>query len=66
MQKKYAKIGFRPVDETVAQTKEVADKYPKVKNLGTVGDYGGWNAIDKKFFADGALFDKIQVKNNKK
>ncbi|MDF5713291.1 MAG: sulfate ABC transporter substrate-binding protein [Rhizonema sp. NSF051] len=65
-QQEFAKIGFRPVDETVAQTKEVADKFPKVKNLGTVGDYGGWDAVDKKFFADGALFDKIQVKNNKK
>ncbi len=65
-QQEFAKIGFRPVDETVAQTKEVADKYPKVKNLGTVADYGGWDAVDKKFFADGALFDKIQVKNNKK
>ncbi|MDF5727334.1 MAG: sulfate ABC transporter substrate-binding protein [Rhizonema sp. PD38] len=65
-QQVFAKIGFRPVDETVAKTKEVADKYPKVKNLGTVGDYGGWDAVDKKFFADGGLFDKIQVKNNKK
>ncbi|MDF5720553.1 MAG: sulfate ABC transporter substrate-binding protein [Rhizonema sp. PD37] len=65
-QQEFAKIGFRPVDETVAQTKEVADKYPKVKNLGTVADYGGWDAVDKKFFADGSLFDKIQVKNNKK
>ena len=65
-QQEFAKIGFRPVDQTVAQTKEVADKYPKVKNLGTVGDYGGWDAIDKKFFADGALFDQIQTKNNKK
>ncbi|MBR8833354.1 MAG: sulfate ABC transporter substrate-binding protein [Stigonema ocellatum SAG 48.90 = DSM 106950] len=65
-QQEFAKIGFRPVDETVAQTKELADKYPKVKNLGTVADYGGWNAIDKKFFADGALFDQIQTKNNKK
>ncbi len=65
-QQEFAKIGFRPVDETVAQTKEIADKYPKVKNLGTANDYGGWSEIDKKFFADGALFDKIQLKNNKK
>ncbi|MBO3462562.1 sulfate ABC transporter substrate-binding protein [Aetokthonos hydrillicola Thurmond2011] len=65
-QQEFAKIGFRPVDETLAQTKSIADKYPKVKNLGTVNDYGGWSAVDKKFFADGALFDKLQVKNNKK
>ena len=64
-QQEFAKVGFRPVDETVAQTKEVADKYPKVKTLGTVKDYGGWNAIQKKFFADGALFDKIQAQKKR-
>lgn len=64
-QQEFAKVGFRPVDETVAQTKEVADKYPKVKNLGTVQDFGGWDAVQKKFFADGALFDQIQSKNKR-
>lgn len=59
-QQEFIKLGFRPADETLAQTKEVADKFPKVKTLGTVDDFGGWNAVDKKFFADGALFDKIQ------
>ncbi len=61
-QQEFAKIGFRPVEETVAKTKEIADKYPKVKNLGTVDEYGGWSAINKKFFADGAIFDQIQAK----
>jgi sulfate/thiosulfate transport system substrate-binding protein len=61
-QEEFAKLGFRPVNETVAQTKSVSDKYPKVKNLGTVQDYGGWDAIQKKFFADGAVFDQIQAK----
>lgn len=61
-QQEFAKVGFRPVDETVAQTKDLAKKYPKVKNLGTVQEYGGWDAIQKKFFDDGALFDKIQTK----
>ncbi|BAZ31308.1 sulfate ABC transporter periplasmic sulfate-binding protein [Cylindrospermum sp. NIES-4074] len=59
-QQEFIKLGFRPADETLAQTKEVADKFPKVKTLGTVDDFGGWDAVDKKFFADGALFDKIQ------
>jgi sulfate/thiosulfate transport system substrate-binding protein len=61
-QQEFAKVGFRPVDETVAQTKEVTDKYPKVKTLGTVADFGGWDAVQKKFFADGAIFDQIQAK----
>ncbi len=61
-QQEFAKVGFRPVDATVAQTKEFADKYPTVKTLGTVKDYGGWGEIQKKFFEDGAVFDQIQAK----
>ncbi|MEC4887576.1 MAG: sulfate ABC transporter substrate-binding protein [Scytonema sp. PMC 1070.18] len=61
-QEEFAKVGFRPVNETVAQTKAVSDKYPKVNTLGTAQDYGGWDAIQKKFFADGAVFDQIQAK----
>ncbi len=61
-QQEFAKIGFRPVDETVAQTKEVKDKYPSVKTLGTVQDFGGWSQVQTKFFEDGAIFDKIQAK----
>ncbi|OKH42726.1 sulfate-binding protein [Calothrix sp. HK-06] len=61
-QQEFAKIGFRPTDETVAQTKEVKDKYPTVKTLGTVQDFGGWSQVQTKFFEDGAIFDKIQAK----
>ncbi|MEA5503908.1 sulfate ABC transporter substrate-binding protein [Halotia wernerae UHCC 0503] len=64
-QQEFAKWGFRPVDETVAQTKEVADKYPKVKTLSTVQNYGGWDAVQNKFFADGALFDQIQAQKKR-
>lgn len=60
-QQEFAKLGFRPVDETAPATKELAGKYPKVKTLGTVGDYGGWDTVQNKFFADGGLFDKIQA-----
>lgn len=61
-QQEFAKIGFRPTDETVAQTKEVKDKYPTVTTLGTVQDFGGWSEVQTKFFEDGAIFDKIQAK----
>ncbi len=60
-QAEFAKVGFRPVDESVAKTKAVADQYPVVKSLGTVKDYGGWSEVQKKFFADGAIFDQIQA-----
>ncbi|MBD2344721.1 sulfate ABC transporter substrate-binding protein [Anabaena subtropica] len=64
-QEEFIKLGFRPADEKLAQTKEVADKFPKVQTLGTVQDFGGWTSIDQKFFADGGVFDQIQSKNRR-
>ncbi|MBK1988810.1 sulfate ABC transporter substrate-binding protein [Sphaerospermopsis aphanizomenoides BCCUSP55] len=64
-QQEFVKLGFRPVNETVAQTKEVKDKFPQVKTLGTIQDFGGWSAVDEKFFANGGIFDQIQLKNKK-
>lgn len=64
-QQEFAKLGFRPLDEAVAQNKELkalADKYTKVNNLGNVQEYGGWAEVQTKFFEDGAVFDQIQAK----
>lgn len=58
-QREFAKVGFRPVDPTVG--KETAKQYTKLKTLFTAQDMGGWDAIQKKFFEDGAIFDKIQA-----
>lgn len=58
-QREFAKVGFRPVDPTVA--KEVTKQYVPIKTLFTAQDLGGWNEIQQKFFADGAIFDKIQA-----
>lgn len=57
-QREFAKVGFRPVNSTVA--KEVASKFPRITRLYTVSNLGGWDAVQKKFFDDGAIFDKIQ------
>jgi sulfate transport system substrate-binding protein len=62
-QREFAKVGFRPVDETVV--KEFTEKYPKVKKLFTVKDLGGWDKIQEKFFADGSIFDKIIAQTGK-
>ncbi len=59
-QTEFAKLGFRPVNETVAKEKQFADQFPVVKELATVTDLGGWEELDKKFFAKGATFDQIQ------
>ncbi len=58
-QRAFAKVGFRPVNPDVA--KEFARQYPQPKNLFTVGDLGGWDVVQSKFFAPGAIFDKIQA-----
>jgi len=59
-QREFAKAGFRPADPTVA--KEVEKEFPKVTTLFTVKDLGGWDKVQKQFFDDGAVFDKIQAK----
>jgi sulfate transport system substrate-binding protein len=58
-QQEFAELGYRPVNPSVVA--EVASKYPQLKTLFTVQDLGGWNIIQKQFFADGATFDKIQA-----
>ncbi|MBE9052101.1 sulfate ABC transporter substrate-binding protein [Nostocales cyanobacterium LEGE 11386] len=58
-QREFAKVGFRPVvPEVVA---EFADTYPKISNLFTIADFGGWNQVSPKFFADGGIFDEVQA-----
>jgi sulfate transport system substrate-binding protein len=59
-QREFAKVGFRPVEPTIQV--EFASQFPKVEKLFTVKDLGGWEAVDTKFFADGAIFDQIQAK----
>ncbi len=56
-QREFAKVGFRPVDPTVAQ--EVADQYPPIKTLFTAEQMGGWDTIDEEYFAEGTAFDQI-------
>lgn len=58
-QEEFAKAGFRPVNQSVAQKPEYVARYPVV-NLTKVKDYGGWSEIQKKFFADGAMFDRLR------
>ena len=56
-QRDFAAVGFRPVNAAVA--KEVGGKFPKVRKLYTASEFGGWDSIQKKFFDDGGVFDKI-------
>jgi sulfate/thiosulfate-binding protein len=58
-QREFAKVGFRPVDPQIEA--EFANQFPKIQNLFTAKDLGGWDAVQTQFFADGAIFDNIQA-----
>jgi sulfate/thiosulfate transport system substrate-binding protein len=47
---------YRPSDPAVA--KQYAERYPAL-TLATIKDFGGWDVAQAKYFADGALFDRI-------
>lgn len=50
---------YRPRDPQVAA--EFARQYPKI-DLATIADLGGWPSVQKKFFADGGIFDQIYAR----
>ena len=47
---------YRPRDPAVAA--EYAERYPALTMV-TIADFGGWDAAQAKYFADGAMFDRI-------
>ncbi|MDR2099361.1 MAG: sulfate ABC transporter substrate-binding protein [Campylobacteraceae bacterium] len=55
-----AKNYYRPSDAQIA--KEFQAQFPKLDLVDIRKDFGGWDAADKKHFADGAEFDKIYKK----
>ncbi|MEC4895609.1 MAG: sulfate ABC transporter substrate-binding protein [Oscillatoria sp. PMC 1051.18] len=62
-QREFAKVGFRPVNETVAA--EFSAQYPQIEKLFTAKDLGGWQQIQTKFFDNNAVFDKLLVQAGK-
>lgn len=58
-QREFAALGFRSVLPEVMN--ENKDRFPKVEKLLTVKDFGGWEEVDTQFFANGAVFDRIQA-----
>jgi len=47
---------YRPRDPTV--TAKYAERYPALK-LVSIQDFGGWDAAQRTYFADGGMFDHI-------
>jgi len=56
-QKLAAEEGYRPSNETIL--KQYKDKFNLNMKLYKISDFGGWDQAYKKYFEDGALFDKI-------
>ncbi|MDX1977690.1 MAG: sulfate ABC transporter substrate-binding protein [Pseudanabaenaceae cyanobacterium bins.68] len=56
-QKEFAKTGFRPVNPQVAE--EFQPNFPTITKLFKVGDLGGWQPVNQRFFAENAIFDQI-------
>jgi sulfate/thiosulfate transport system substrate-binding protein len=61
-QQLFAQTGFRPVNPTVLQRLEHQKRFPKVKTLATIKDFGGWKKVQAKFFGDEGVFSQIQVR----
>ena len=51
---------YRPSNENIL--KEYSDKFNLNVNLVTIKDFGGWDAVQEKHFADGRVFDEIYEK----
>jgi sulfate transport system substrate-binding protein len=47
---------YRPRDRAVAA--RYAERYPSLR-MATIGDFGGWDAAQKEYFADGGVFDRL-------
>ena len=53
-----ARAGFRPADPAVAE--RFRDRLPPIRRIYTVAEVAGsWKEAHRRFFADGALFDRI-------
>ncbi len=60
----FADFGYRATDKAIAEKQ--AAKIAKVEKSYTIGQAGGWPAIDKALFAEGALYDKALEASKKK
>lgn len=56
-----AKNYYRPRLDSVAR--KFASTFPKIKLVTVGGAFGGWQAAQKKHFADGGVFDQIYQPN---
>ena len=53
----FAEEGFRPTNPSVWQ--RVKDRFAPVKQFFSVKDFGGWQTVNKTFFDNGGLWDRL-------
>ena len=53
----FAEEGFRPVSEEVWA--KVKGQFASVKTLFSVDSFGGWKAVNTRFFGDGGIWDQL-------
>ncbi len=63
-QREFAKVGFRPANAAVAA--EFSRTFPRINNLFTVAQLGGWDNAQRRFFADNAIFDQMQLASGRR
>ena len=56
-QQVFAEEGFRPTSPTVWA--RVKDRFAPVKTFFSVKDFGGWSQINKEFFGNGGIWDRL-------
>ncbi|WP_242036058.1 sulfate ABC transporter substrate-binding protein [Cyanobium sp. FACHB-13342] len=60
-QQVFAEEGFRPTNPTVWA--QVKSRFAPVKQFFSVKDFGGWEAVNKTFFDNGGLWDRLFAKS---
>jgi sulfate transport system substrate-binding protein len=60
-QQVFAEEGFRPTNPVVWA--RVKDRFAPVKQFFSVKDFGGWDAVNKNFFDNGGLWDRMFAKS---
>lgn len=60
-QRAFASYGLRPVDESAEQDLAAAfpAAFPKVQDLFTIRDLGGWAEVSKTLFATGGVYERV-------
>jgi sulfate/thiosulfate transport system substrate-binding protein len=58
-QQEFAKVGFRSIIPSVQQ--QFAQQYQSISHIININELGGWPKAQKQFFADNAMFDRIEA-----